>query len=142
MTEFRTRRILLFAGTVSVLAAVIAVAAIAIPIYIADDSANQFKACDQEYHSVQDGLYAYMANNRLVTVPATDHVGLGQSDGTSDMTAPVPLYNKTPGATNSGNVPFRKTQWLYAWDSTGRITTIISKPGGPYIPSGCVVSGG
>jgi hypothetical protein len=142
MPAFRSRRTLLFAGTVGVLATVVVVAAIAIPIYIADDAANKAKACEQEFESVQDGLYAYMANNGLVTVPATSPEGLDQSTGTSDMTTPVPLDNKTTGAANPGNVLFRKTQWMYAWDSTGRINGIFPKPGGPAVPGGCVVSGG
>src|ERR1700686_3857875 len=50
----------------------------------------QAKACEQEYKTVQAGLDAYMANNNVDTVTATA--------GTSDMTAPIVLYNKTPSA--------------------------------------------
>ena len=133
MTAPRTERILLVAATVGLLAVVVAVAAIAIPIYVADDAANKAKACQQEYQSVQDGLYAYMANNSLTTVAA--------SAGTNDMTSPVLLYIKDASATNPSYVRNSQTEWMFAWDTRGRIITIIAKPNGPYIPAGCFVSG-
>ena len=124
MTASRTRRILVFAGTVGVLATVVAVAAIAIPIYIADDTANKAKACTAEYKTVQDGLNSYMAHFNLVTVPAAT---------TNDMASPVKL---SPAFVHNSTTVF-----AYTWDTTGRITAISVVAGGPYIPTGCVVSG-
>jgi general secretion pathway protein G len=82
----------------------------------------QVKSCQQEYKTVQAALDAYMANNTLDSVPAT------AAGGTKDMSAsgPVTLYSTTP-PTYLRNSP---TQWAYVWDSTGRITSIISPPAG------------
>jgi prepilin-type N-terminal cleavage/methylation domain-containing protein len=96
----------------------------------------QAKACEQEYKTVQAGLDAYMANNNIDTVPAT---GI---NGTSDMTAPVLLYNSAPSATSPTYLRNSPTQWAYVWDGTGRITGIVAAAGGPSVPQGCVVSGG
>jgi hypothetical protein len=131
MTTSRTRRKLLFACTVFVLATVVAVAAIALPIYVADDASNKATACEHEYTTVQAGLGAYMAINNVSTLPA--------SSGTSDMTRPVPLYQKIATGTHPSYVPNSQTTWLYAWTSDGRITSIIARPDGPSIPVGCVV---
>jgi hypothetical protein len=123
MTASRTRRKLLFAGTVGVLATVVAVAVIAIPIYVADDAANKAKACTNEYKTVQYGLNSYMAHYNVVTVPAAS---------TNNMTSPVKLSpvfvrNSTP-------------VFAYTWDATGRIHVISVVAGGPSIPYGCAVS--
>lgn len=96
----------------------------------------QAKACEQEYKTVQAGLDAYMANNNIDTVTATG------VNGTSDMTAPILLYNSAPSATSPTYVRNSPTQWAYKWDGTGRITAIFQTSGGPAVPPGCVVSGG
>jgi hypothetical protein len=124
MTASRTRRILLFAGIVGVLATVVAVAAIAIPIYIANDTANKAKACTAEYKTVQDGLNSYIAHYNVVTVPAAT---------TNNMASPVKL--------SPVFVRNRTTVFAYTWDTTGRITAISVVASGPFIPAGCVVSG-
>jgi hypothetical protein len=124
MTASRTRRILLFAGTVGLLATVVAVAAIAIPIYVADDAANKAKACTVEYKTVQDGLNSYMAQYNVVTVPAAT---------TNNMASPVKL---SPAFVRNSTTVF-----AYTWDTTGRITAISVVADGPSIPVGCVVSG-
>jgi hypothetical protein len=93
---------------------------------------EQVRACSQEYANVQAGLDAYMAAKNLSSVPA--------SSGTSDMTSPVRLYNKAPTATDRSFVPTAQTQWVYVWESTGRITAIASGPSGA-VPTGCKVSG-
>jgi hypothetical protein len=124
MTASRTRRILLFAGTVGVLATVVAVAAIAIPIYVADDAANKAKACTVEYKIVQDGLNSYMAHYNVVTVHAAT---------TNNMASPVKL---SPAFVRNSTTVF-----AYTWDTTGRITAISVVADGPSIPVGCVVSG-
>ena len=95
-------------------------------------TAHQERACEREYQIVQAALDAYMADNNLMNVPA--------SRGTYDMTAPVLLYRDSPTATNPNYVRDSQTQWSYAWNSTGRITSIIAKPRGPGVPSDCVVS--
>jgi hypothetical protein len=124
MTGSRTRRILLFAGTVGVLATVVAVAAITIPIYVADDAANKAMACTVEYKTVQDGLNSYMAHYNVVTVPAA---------ATNNMASPVKL---SPAFVRNSTTVF-----AYTWDTTGRITAISVVADGPSIPLGCVVSG-
>ncbi len=91
----------------------------------------QAKACMQEYKTVQAGLDAYMANKNLDTVSA--------SSGTSDMTTPIKLYNKTPSAGDPTYVRNSPTNWAYTWDSTGRITNVGSGPGGA-VPSGCAAA--
>lgn len=91
----------------------------------------QAKACMQEYKTVQAGLDAYMANKNLDTVSA--------SGGSSDMTSPVKLYNKSPSATDPTYVRNSPTNWSYVWDSTGRITDILAGPGGPR-PPGCAAA--
>ena len=96
----------------------------------------QAKACEQEYKTVQAGLDAYMANNNVDTVAST-----GQN-GTSDMTAPIVLYNSAPTADKPTYVRNSPTQWAYVWDGTGRITAIKQVGNGPAVPNGCVVSGG
>jgi hypothetical protein len=115
---------LLFAGTVGVLATVMAVAAIAIPIYVADDAANKAKACTVEYKTVQDGLQSYMAHYNVVTVPAAT---------TNNMASPVKL---SPAFVRNSSTVF-----AYTWDTTGRIYAISVVADGPFIPPGCVVSG-
>jgi hypothetical protein len=80
---------------------------------------------------VQNGLFAYMAVNSLPTVPSTSP--------TSDMTSPIPLYSQNPAATGRLYVPNARTRWSYGWNSTGKITVIMQSPGGPYVPTGCVV---
>ncbi|HEV3258218.1 MAG TPA: hypothetical protein VG013_15140 [Gemmataceae bacterium] len=124
MTASRTRRIVLFAGAAGLLATVVAVAAIAIPIYIANDTANKAKACTAEYKTVQDGLNSYMAHYNVVTVPAAT---------TNNMASPVKLSPAFVGN--------RTTVFAYTWDTAGRITVISAVAGGPFIPSGCVASG-
>jgi prepilin-type N-terminal cleavage/methylation domain-containing protein len=96
----------------------------------------QAKACEQEYKTVQAGLDAYMANNNVDSVTAT---GIA---GTSDMTAPVLLYNTAPSATSPTYVRNSPTQWAYVWNSTGRITDILKAGTGPDKPADCKVSGG
>ena len=95
----------------------------------------QAKSCQQEYKTVQAGLDAYMAAKNLDSVTAT------AAAGTSDMTSPVVLYNKTPTADSPTFVRNSPTQWAYVWDATGRITGIAPGPGGG-VPPGCAVSGG
>ena len=90
----------------------------------------ELKACQQEYKTVQAGMDAYMANNNLNSVP--------ESTGTSNMSSPVPLYNAKP-PTYIRNTP---TQWAYAWNASGQITSIIQKDASsPAVPTGCTVSG-
>jgi general secretion pathway protein G len=98
----------------------------------------QAKACSQEYKTVQAGLDAYMANNNKDSVAAT---GL---NGSSDMTAPILLYNSAPSASSPTYVRNSPTQWAYVWDSTGRITKVLqaAASGSPAVPAGCIVSGG
>jgi len=96
----------------------------------------QAKACEQEYKTVQAGLDAYMANNNVDTVAATT------AAGTSDMTAPILLYNATPSASSPTYLRNTPTQWAYVWNTTGRITAIQQAGSGPSVPSGCGVSGG
>src|SRR5260370_22146841 len=84
MTASRIRRKLLFACTVFVVATVVAVAAIALPIYVADDAADKATACEHEYTTVQAGLDAYMAINDVSTLPANAR--------TSNITPPFHLY--------------------------------------------------
>jgi hypothetical protein len=124
MTASRTRPILLFAGTVGVLATVVVVAAIAIPIYVADDATNKVKACTVEYRTVQDGLNSYMAYYNVVTVPPAT---------TNNMASPVKL---SPAFVRNSTTVF-----AYTWDTTGRINLISVVADGPSIPRGCVVSG-
>ena len=95
-------------------------------------TANQERACQSEYQNVQAALDAYMADNNVLTVPA--------SRGTYDMTAPILLHASNPTAANPNYVRNSQTQWSYAWDTTGRITTILAKPGGPGVPSDCAIS--
>jgi hypothetical protein len=95
-------------------------------------TADETKACVDGYKAVQASLVAYMAHNNLHTVPV--------SVGTSDMTAPVLLYRSGATTTNPSFAPNSQTQWMYAWDSTGRITHIIAKPGGAYVLPGCTIS--
>ena len=101
-----------------------AVAAIAIPIYVADDAANKAKACTFEYKIVQDGLNSYMAHYNVVTVPGAT---------TNNMASPVKL---SPAFVRNSTTVF-----AYTWDTTGRITAISVVADGPSIPVGCVVSG-
>ncbi len=89
-------------------------------------------SCEQEYHSVQDGLGAYMWDNNLKEMPAAN---------TSDMTSPVLLYVMSPTATNPSYVSYPQTEWCFGWDSTGRVHSISSNPNGPHIPMGCVPAG-
>ncbi len=107
------------------LAIVVAVAAIAIPIYVADDAANKANACTIEYKTVQDGLNSYMAQYNLVTVPAAS---------TNNMASPVKL---SPAFVRNPHRPSSPTHE----DTTGRITAITAVADGPSIPAGCVVSG-
>jgi hypothetical protein len=93
---------------------------------------NETNACEEEYKTVQASLIAYMAYNHLDSVPG--------SVGTSDMTAPVRLYKSNTTSTNPSFAPNSQTRWMYAWDSTGRITRIASRAGGPYLMPGCNVS--
>jgi prepilin-type N-terminal cleavage/methylation domain-containing protein len=95
----------------------------------------QAKACEQEYKTIQAGLDAYMANNNIDTVTAT---GVG---GTSDMTAPIALYNSAPSASSPTYVRNTPTQWSYVWNATGRITGILKAGSGPDVPADCKVSG-
>ncbi|HMJ40073.1 MAG TPA: prepilin-type N-terminal cleavage/methylation domain-containing protein [Verrucomicrobiae bacterium] len=90
----------------------------------------QAKACEQEYKTVQAGLDAYMAYFNVDTVTA--------AGPTSNMAAPVVLYNATGTPTFVRNSP---TNFAYTWDSFGRITAISAAAGGPAVPAGCVVSG-
>jgi prepilin-type N-terminal cleavage/methylation domain-containing protein len=99
----------------------------------------QAKACEQEYKTVQAGLDAYMANNNVDTVTATD-----VNTGSADMTAPVLLYNSAPSASSPTYVRNSPTQWAYVWNSTGRITAVkkTAAQGAPDVPTDCKVSGG
>jgi prepilin-type N-terminal cleavage/methylation domain-containing protein len=90
----------------------------------------QAKACEQEYKTVQAGLDAYMAYFNVDTVTA--------ASGTSNMAAPVVLYNAAGTPTFVRNSP---TNYAYTWDAFGRITAIGPAAGGPPVPAGCVVSG-
>ena len=88
------------------------------------------KACEQEYKTVQSGLDAYKTYYNVDRVPA--------SEGTSDMTTPVPLYQPAGTRTFIKKSP---THWAYAWNANGRITAIMQATGGPAVPSACTVSG-
>jgi general secretion pathway protein G len=94
----------------------------------------QAKACEQEYKTVQSGLDAYMAYTNVDTVTSTE------AAPTSDMTAPVLLYNSAGSPSFIRNSP---TQWAYGWDASGRIKSIVKASGAnaPAVPAGCTVSG-
>lgn len=103
----------------------------------------QAKACQQEYKTVQAGLDAYMANNNLDAVPAADGTN-GYPNGTASMTTaanngtgPIVLYNPNSSASAPTYVRNTPTQFAYIWNTTGRIITITSAPGGPAVPGGC-----
>lgn len=105
-------------------------------IYPTPDSTNrillaqaQAWSCEHEYHLVQDGLLAYMANNNMTYVTP--------SDGTSDMTSPLWLYVRGATPTNPSYVPYPQTVWRWGWDSKGKINLIVTKPVGPYVPADC-----
>ena len=132
MTASRSRlRKPLFVGTIVVVQAAIGLTL----IHFATNSTHHFMVCQQAYRAVQAGLDAYMANKNIDTITATA--------GTSDMTSPVVLHNKTPSATSPTYVRNSPTRWAYTWDATGRITAIgAAGGGGPVVPAGCIVSGG
>jgi hypothetical protein len=90
-------------------------------------------SCEHEYHVVQNGLLAYMANNNVTTV--------APSSGTSDMTSPLRLYVRGATTTRPSYVPYTQTEWLWGWDSKGKIRSITTKPGGLYIPRDCHIFG-
>jgi prepilin-type N-terminal cleavage/methylation domain-containing protein len=88
------------------------------------------KACEQEYKTVQAGLDAYMAYFNVNSVTP--------AGPTSDMAAPVLLYNKTGTPTFVRNSP---TNFAYTWDAFGRITNISAGTSSGPVPAACVVSG-
>ena len=90
------------------------------------------QSCNQEYKTVQAALDAYMANRNLDTIPA--------ATDTDDMTAPVALYNATPGPANPNYTRNGTTQFFYTWDTHGRITAIFKDGTGGAAPAGCVVT--
>jgi hypothetical protein len=124
-------RNLLFAGGIAVVLS--GTATVVTQNYIATTVADQVEACTHDYASVRAGLDAYMANNSLASVPATE--------STDDMTAPIRLYVKTPTAANPSYVPSPRTRWAYTWDDKGRITAISEASQGGPVPAGCVVAG-
>ena len=94
------------------------------------------QSCNQEYKTVQAALDAYMANNNTPpgTLPASTATG-----GTSDMTAPVVLYNNTNlSAANPNYTRNGKTVFYYKWDTNGRINAIFDKSGKAVV--GCDVT--
>jgi YD repeat-containing protein len=127
MTTARSRRRLLLAGSIVV------VGAIATHIYLEANAANQLVACQQEYKMVQGGIDSYMAYFSVDVVQTPD------AGGTSDMTSPVALYNKTPSASSPTYVRNSPTRWAYTWDATGRIKGIVPATGGPVVPAGCML---
>jgi general secretion pathway protein G len=95
------------------------------------------QACEQEYKTVQSALDAYMAYND-VSVLAVGEFGSATSvmGGTG---AELQLYNATGTPTFIRNSP---TVYQYTWDKFGRVQSPITQsPGGPAVPTGCVVSG-
>lgn len=122
----RALRLLLIGAVVILLAAI---ATVGRTVNVAD----QAQACIRECRSVQAGLDAYMAVNNLASVPA--------SNGTNNMTAPVPLYTRHPTPTNPTFIATSRTQWRYGWQSTGRVMVIETADGGPALPVGCKPSG-
>jgi hypothetical protein len=131
-------RKLLYLGIVAMIPVVFAIVVL---IYSQINSADQARACQQEYQTVQDGLFAYMAGNNLAAVPATSSGGLGQSSGTNDMTSPVPLYTPDAAATSPTYIRTSKTRWSYTWDTEGTITAISQSGDGPSVPISCKISG-
>jgi general secretion pathway protein G len=91
-------------------------------------SSAQAKACQQEYKTVQAGLDAYMAYYNLDTVAAA-------TSPTTDMAAPVKLYNSGGTPTFVRNTP---TNFAYTWDVNGRVTLISPGPTSGPVPNGCV----
>jgi prepilin-type N-terminal cleavage/methylation domain-containing protein len=97
------------------------------------------QSCNAEYKTVQAALDAYMANNNLSALPAS------QGAFTNDMTgaglaAPlngtVKLFVAAPSATNPNYTRNGTTQFYYEWDTSGKITNIGSNPAGATV-SGC-----
>src|SRR5438552_18419376 len=83
----------------------------------------QAKACEQEYKTVQAGLDAYMANNNVDTVSATG------VNGSSDMTAPVLLYDWAPSATSPTYLGSSPAQGAHVWHATGRRAAVRPRAG-------------
>jgi prepilin-type N-terminal cleavage/methylation domain-containing protein len=98
------------------------------------------QSCNAEYKTVQAALDAYMANNNLSALPASqaaftnDMTGAG---GVAPLNGTVKLYVGAPTATNPNYTRNGVTQFYYTWDTSGRITSIGSNPGGLAV-SGCV----
>ncbi|HEV3309382.1 MAG TPA: hypothetical protein VG815_02525 [Chloroflexota bacterium] len=124
MTASRSRRKLLYAGTIAALVILVGVGAIAIPNYLATDAANKARACQHEFQTVQAGLRSYMAYFNVSTVTA--------GGPTNNMSSPVKLWPIF--------VANSSTTFAYAWESTGRIDLIAAVSDGPPIPVGCTVS--
>jgi hypothetical protein len=124
MTASRSRRKLLYAGTIAALVILVGVGAIAIPNYLAKDAANKARACRHELQTVQASLRSYMAYFNVSTVTA--------AGPTNNMSSPVKL--------SPVFVANSSTTFAYAWESTGRIDRISAAPGGSPVPAGCTVS--
>ena len=88
----------------------------------------QAKACQQEYKTVQAGLDAYMAYYNVDTVATP-------AGPTTDMSAPVKLYNSGGTPTFVRNTP---TNFAYTWDANGRVIAIAPGPSTGPVPNGCV----
>ena len=124
-------RNLFFAGGIAVVLS--ATATVVTQNHIATTIADQVEACNHDYAGVQAGLFAYMANNSLASVP--------EAGPTDDMTAPIRLYVKTPTAAYPSYVPSPRTRWAYTWDDKGRMTAVSEASQGEPVPAGCVVAG-
>jgi hypothetical protein len=125
MTVSRSRRKLLYAGTIAALVILVGVAASAIPNYLAKDAANKARACSHEFQTVQTGLRSYMAYFNVSTITA--------AGPTNNMASPVKLSPMF--------VANSSTTFAYAWDSTGRIDLISAGSAGPPVPAACKASG-
>ena len=120
------------------LISVVAIAGITAALFIHSqkDSADQLKACRQEYKTVQAALDSYMAYFDLSTVTA-----LSTNDMSVKPDGAHPLYNASWTPNSPTFIHSSPMTWAYTWGDTGRITAIAAVPGGPYIPAGCVVAG-
>lgn len=108
------------------------------------------QACNQEYRTVQAGLDAFMANQNLDTITATDPTGTTPpgpaATYVNDMSTTlavvngnnVGLYQLNLTPSNPTNyVRNHFTQYFYTWNSSGRITGIATGAGGAAVTN-CV----
>ena len=91
------------------------------------------QSCRSEYKTVQAALDAFMAANNVDTINAagptqdmtTALLPVGPPTATS-----LALYNGTPGPSSPNYTRNGKTQFIYTWDTHGKITTIGGGPTG------------